>query len=218
MEIIIGYVCSYGFILAVFLLTFLCQKYKLVREEGSRKMIHILVCFTWVIMEKCFSGSIHTVIIPLTFIVVNALSMKIHLIPGMDRKEGDSYGTVYYAVSLTIMNLVAYFNADFVLPAGIGLFALSFGDGFAALIGKMKHPANRKLKPGKSLFGTLACFGFAFLGIELLNLLLGGGIALLLALLLALITSALEFYGGKWDNLLIPLGIFICAYGLLPMF
>lgn len=212
MTIILGYLLSYGYIGVVFALSFIMQKLNIVKEEGSRKIIHILVCFTWIIMEMFFGLSIHKVIVPLTFILLNWISLKKHLIPGMDREQDDSYGTVFYAISLTIMNLLGYFDIKFIIPAGVGLFALSFGDGFAAVIGKKKSKCNISIGSSKSLFGTTACLIFTFIGVLILNLCMDFNISIVNMILISVVTTVLEYIGGKYDNLLIPAGVFILTY------
>lgn len=210
MSILIGYLLSYGFVLAVFILSFILQKANLVKEEGARKIIHILVCFTWVIMEKTFQG-IHKVIVPATFVLVNLLSVKKHIIPGMERQDDNSFGTVFYAVSLSAMNLFACIDSDFIIPAGIGIFALSFGDGFAAIFGKINYNINFKIKQNKSFFGTLACFIFSFIGISIISCFMKADLSVSAILILSVVSMALEFVGGKYDNLIIPIGVCLTA-------
>ena len=45
MDVIPGYLLSYGYILVVFVIRFIATKTRCVKEEGNRKIIHILVCF-----------------------------------------------------------------------------------------------------------------------------------------------------------------------------
>ena len=216
MNTAIGYILSYGFIGCVFILSIIAGKMKVVGEEGARKIIHILVCFTWVIMEKVFDNRVHTVIIPVTFVFINLMAMKKQIIPGMYREKNDTYGTVLYAISLALMNLVAYINDSFVLPAGMGIFALSFGDGFAAINGRLNSKYNASIKKGKSLFGTVACFIFSLVGIWIVCFLVGSDLSILLMLLLAAISTIMELIGGKIDNLLVPLGVFMISSFVMP--
>lgn len=212
MDVILGYLSSYGYILVVFAISFVATKVGLVKEEGARKIIHILVCFTWIIMEKTFNNRIHAVVIPVTFVFINLLAMKKQMIPGMYREKNDTYGTVFYAISLAVMNLIAFFNDSFILPAGIAIFALSFGDGFAAIIGGIEHECNKTIKHGKSIFGTTACLIFSFIGVWLICFLLKANISIAWIIVLAFISTVLEFIGGKYDNLLIPFGVFAVSY------
>jgi len=212
MTILAGYLLSYGYIGLVFVISFVMQKLHIAKEEGARKIIHVLVCFTWIIMELFFDASVHKIVVPLTFVLINWISIKRHLIPGMDREVDDSYGTVFYAISLTVMNIFAFFNDAFVIPAGMGIFALSFGDGFAAVIGKISKSINIPIGKGKSLFGTLACIFFTFFGLTILNISMGYNVSVLYVIFISVATAILEYFGGKYDNLVIPAGVFAITY------
>ena len=109
-------------------------------------------------------------------------------------------------------------SADFALvPAGVGAFALAFGDGFAAIFGKIDSKYNITLKKGRSLFGTVGCFVFSFLGILIVCRILHAEIPVSWMLIFAVVSTIMEFIGGRFDNLTIPLGVFAVA-GIMTRF
>ncbi|MCQ2592695.1 MAG: hypothetical protein MJ188_07905 [Treponema sp.] len=217
MTILLGYLFTYGFILCTFAISLLFNKLNLVKEEGSRKIVHIMVCFCWWIINRFLGGTIHQIIIPVSMIIVNWILNKKANIPGMSRKEDESNGTVWYAVSFTVMNIVSFFVPAFTVSAGFGIFTLSFGDGFAAIFGKINSKANLKIMKHRSLFGSLSCFIFSALGIVLVSLLTGCWLSVPFILLTALFATILEFIGGRFDNLVIPFGVFGITYLFLQI-
>jgi dolichol kinase len=69
-------------------------------------------------------------------------------------------GLVYYAIAWTIL---AYFFFDSKEVIAIGILAMSYGDGFASLIGtKYGVRKFRIFKDEKSYIGTLTMFIFTF--------------------------------------------------------
>ena len=70
--------------------------------ETSRKCIHILLFFVWVLVDRYHRGTVHQVILPALFIGLNLLSHRFGLCRSIERTEGNHFGTVYFAVSITI--------------------------------------------------------------------------------------------------------------------
>ena len=126
-------------------------------KEALRKIIHIgigplipLAKFLDIDQTSalCFTGLISL----LTFI--NYQSKLFPTIEDIDRK---SYGTLFYCLSLFIL-IYLYWNKD---PTSLiaGFFIMTFGDGFAGLIGKnFKSKSWFFLKQKKSLLGTMTMF------------------------------------------------------------
>ncbi|WP_026493521.1 hypothetical protein [Butyrivibrio sp. XPD2002] len=210
MNAVTGYLLCFGYVGLIIVLSLVARKLRLFGDEGARKFIHIMLCVSWV-LGTLFANQIHAVIIPVISAIANYVILKKRLIPGLYREQEVSYGTVYYPISLALMNLVALFNRDLVLAAGIGAFALALGDGFAAIFGKIDNKYNIRLKKGKKLFGSLACLVFSFIGIWIVCYILHANIPISFMILLAVISMMLEFIGGKIDNLLIPLGLFVVS-------
>lgn len=115
MNIAIGYCLSYGYLfLAIFGIGTLKKILKF-STETSRKLIHILIGFTWIILYRYLRNTIHFIIIPLSFIIINALSYKFKIFKMFEREtnEKNHYGTIYYAIAMTIMATLSFFNEHY---------------------------------------------------------------------------------------------------------
>ena len=66
--------------------------------ELSRKFIHIMVG-NWVFISMFYTDVRAAIFVPAIFIIINTLSRKYNLISSMERQD-DSWGTVYYSISL----------------------------------------------------------------------------------------------------------------------
>lgn len=86
--------------------------------------------------------------------------------------------------------------------ATMGIFALSFGDGFASLAGRMFGRIQIPFTKGKTIAGSLTCFAAVFIAILLwsknpvLSLILGAA---------AMFIEMLPL--GDFDNLIIPIAV-----------
>ena len=80
---------------------------------------------------------------------------------GRTSSAGHGMGLVYYSITWTIL---AYLFFDHMVVIAIGIFAMSYGDGFASLIG-MKYGKRKYNITGdqKSFFGTMAMVIFTFI-------------------------------------------------------
>lgn len=86
--------------------------------------------------------------------------------------------------------------------ATIAVFALSFGDGVASLIGKAVQGPKIPFTFGKTFSGSIGCFSFLAL------IYTSCGLRFSQALLLAFCASLIELFPtGDYDNLLIPIGV-----------
>jgi dolichol kinase len=78
-------------------------------------------------------------------------------------KAGHGLGLVYYAIAWTIL---AYIFFEYKEIIAIGMLTLSYGDGFAFLIGnKYGKKKNLFFKESKSYLGTLSMFIFTIIAI-----------------------------------------------------
>ncbi len=134
--------------------------YKLgMAKNYTRKLVHILVGFEWVILYSFLGGgSIHFLSVCLIFTLLLVVTYLRKLTP-MIASDGDNApGTVYYGIAMSIMATVSLFVPKFVLYFGIGVFATSLGDGFAGLVGQAVKKCNPKIYGSKSLLGFLTNF------------------------------------------------------------
>lgn len=218
---VLGYLFSIGYVLTILLIAAAAEKYDLLKQEGRRKFVHIMLAFTWAIMARFFAGTIHLVIIPAVFVLLNSLSYisakkgssSIPVLSSMERAgEEETPGTVYYACSMMLMGIILYFWTDMMIPCGIGLFCMAFGDGMAGVMGKRSCGILKKqILSGKSLGGSLACILFSAIGSSIWLLLMRREVACIPVLLIGVICAVMELPGHGLDNLSIPLGCMLAA-------
>ena len=218
-KTLLGYILCCAVVFGVLGLVTALQK--LFFKPGSdvpRKLIHALVAFTWLPMYFYLRGTVHFIIIPVIFTAMNYCAERFHLIKSMERQRDDGkhdWGTVYYALCMVILSTVTYFFPAMLPCYGIAVFALSFGDGAAALVGTAFGHRNIELLKGKSLAGTIACALATIGGIYLVCTIIGQPVALWYVAVLGAITALLELVSGKADNIVVSIGIFAVSYLLL---
>ena len=124
-EIIKGYIFSvlYGLICIAFGLLL----YKLgLPKKYTRKTVHILVGFEWTILYIFMGPSLHFLAVCLAFTLLLLVTHVKKLVPAMSSDGDNAPGTVYYAVAMSVLATVSYFEPRFVLPFGIAVFCTSF--------------------------------------------------------------------------------------------
>ena len=182
-------------------------------EEASRKFIHIMLGNWWFIAMYFFTNVWFAAIPPATFIAINYLSYKKNLIKVMEREKQDGLGTVYFAIALLILVIVSF--GIFEKPA-LGLvpfLVMAYGDGLAAVVGKLIKSKKYKLgETKKSFAGSLTMFIIstlligAYLAFNLGTTFWLGTHWPVVALLAGFAVTALEAVSGKgWDNITVPL-------------
>ena len=149
------FICIYIFL--VFLISVIYNSFNPDNKEAIRKIIHIgigpLIPLAKFLDIHQNSALYFTGIISL-LTLINYQSKLFPTIEDVDRK---SYGTLFYCLSLFIL-IYLYWNKD---PTSLtaGFFIMTFGDGFAGLIGKnFKSKSWLFVKQKKSFFGTTTMF------------------------------------------------------------
>ena len=160
--IVQGYVFSVAYGLFCLLLGMISHKAGLPKRY-SRKIVHILVGFEWLILYHFMGTSYHFLVVCLLFTALLCLVYFKRLLPMMQSDGDNDPGTVYYGVAMSLLAALTIFVPKLVLPFGIGVFATSFGDGFAGLVGQLITRYNPKIYYKKSLFGALTSFAVTFL-------------------------------------------------------
>ncbi|MBR5093487.1 MAG: DUF92 domain-containing protein [Oscillospiraceae bacterium] len=181
--------------------------------ETSRKSIHTMLFMVWCFLDLFFRGTVHQIVIPVCFIVLNALSHRFRLFKSVEREEEDHPGTVYFAIAVTAVMTLCFFLPAFYYPSGIAVFCLTFGDGFAAMLGHASR--SRKIFESKSLVGTLACFAVSSLAVWIFALVYRQPLGLPQALTIGALCAILELTGHGLDNFTIVFGTALLSYGLL---
>lgn len=207
---LLGIIVSYMYIALVIIGA---KIFKKKGEEASRKFIHIMLGNWWIIAMYFFTNVWSAIFVPATFVVINYMSYKKNIIKVMEREQQDGFGTVYYAISLLILAIVSF---GIYKQPSLGLvptLVMAYGDGFAAIIGKIIKSKRYKLgETKKSFAGSLTMFVIS-------TLLIGGYLAFyhsqvfwatshwpLVTCLMAFAITAIEAISGKGtDNITVPI-------------
>lgn len=152
-----GYLLSLAYGVLCLALAFLVYKLG-VPKQYTRKIVHILVGFEWLILYTFFGAAWHFLLVCLLFTALLVFVYFKKLTPMMSSDGDNAPGTVWYGVAMSIMATVSLFIPDFVLFFGIGVFCTSLGDGFAGLVGQSIKKYNPKIYGNKTLFGFLTNF------------------------------------------------------------
>lgn len=214
-QILMGYILAIVYVL--FAIGIALVAYKLgLSKKYTRKIVHILVGFEWVILSHFFGPSYHFLIVCVVFTMALALSYFKKLLPAMSSDSENDPGTVYYGLSMTILSVVALFIPEIMLPFGIGVFCTSIGDGVAGIVGQAVKKHNPKVYRSKTLYGTLANLISSFLVALTFKLVFDMPLAVYHCLFIAILSSGLELVGAfGLDNLYVSVGIAFFAYALI---
>ncbi len=210
MNIFIGYLLVYTYIAIIIVTATILNKK--INQEISRKIIHISVGLSWFIMIYFFKDTYHLIIPPLTFIFFNYLSYKKGFIKAMEREENNSLGTVYYAISFTILSIITVIFPKFLPCYGIGVLSMALSDGLASIIGE-KFNKYKIGKSNKTYIGSFTILVITLIVTTCFNLYYHLNYSILDFLTIAIISSILEFIGVKGtDNLTLPIGTALISY------
>lgn len=191
--------------------------YKLgVPKKFTRKLVHILVGFEWVILYHFMGTSYHFLIVCLLFSGLLLVDFRLKLVPAMSSEGENAPGTVYYAVAMSIMATVTLFIPDMVIPFGVGVFATSFGDGLAGVVGQAITRKNPKIFGQKSLYGTLTNLAVCFGTVALFSHIFELNMPVWQWLVIALFAVILELCVGLGlDNIAITVGVSALTYAFI---
>ena len=197
------------YIFIIFFISIIYKKFNPNNKETLRKIIHIgigplipLAKFLGIdqISALYFTGLISL----LTFI--NYQSKLFTTIEDVDRK---SYGTLFYCLSLFIL-IYLYWNKD---PTSLiaGFFIMTFGDGFAGLIGKnFQSKSWFFLNQKKSFFGTITMFITSLIVIFGLSYFQKYSLSINMITIAFISTVIEQFSIFGIDNLIVPISAAFC--------
>ncbi len=202
-----GYLVEALYVLAVVAFTSALHRYFKVDSAVTRKLTHILIGFVFIIQYHYFREDVLGLLLLPSIITVGLfLVARFRLVESMVNPKSP-YGIFYYALSITVSNAIACFYPPYLGAAGVAIFCLAFGDGFAALLGGAL-PRRHRILGEKSVEGSVICFFFAAAGMVILGLFFP---ALMLSPWLlfgaAALTAVLELFGGRYDNPAIVFGV-----------
>ena len=145
------------YLFLIFLISIVFNKYNKNSREIVRKIIHIgigpLIPIAQFLKIDQNSALIFTGIVSLIVFI----NYTYKLFPTIEDVERKSYGTLFYCLSLFILIYLFWDKDPYALITGF--FIMTFGDGFAGLIGKSFNSKSWIFfKQKKSLFGTLTMF------------------------------------------------------------
>lgn len=210
----LGYLVIYGYIFfSILVLGKLLLK--IVPVEFSRKFIHISLFMVWIFIDIFFKNTIHQVIIPFTFIIINYLSYKFKLFKSIEREEDNHLGTVYFSIAIFVILLIAYIFPETYIYTGISTFCLTFGDGFASFFGSMFK--SKKIKESKSILGFICCFIFSLISLIVFKYCYLPEMTISDILIISSLSAIFELVGKGLDNFSIVFGIFGISYLLITL-
>lgn len=132
--------------------------------EISRKVLHIMVGNIAFLLPIFVTKEIMAFVAAAPFILLTFLMSPhtpIKSIRGKTSAAGHGMGLVYYTITWTIL---AYVFFDNMVVIAIGILAMSYGDGFASIIGvKFGKKKYNVFGDEKSYVGSFAMFVFTFI-------------------------------------------------------
>ena len=216
-----GVVLSFAYFFALLIIS---QRLSFLSLEGKRKFVHILLGNWWFMVLAFFDQVVYASIVPASFIVINYMSLKRNkkggLLSELERKKTNSksYGIIIYPVSMLLLIILSFEVFHDIRIGGIGLLALSYGDGFAALVGKRFNYVPFEIWGNKkTLSGSIAMLLATFISVtiylritQLQVTLLGVAIP---AFWIAIVSTASELITPFGiDNLAIPISAVLVYY------
>ena len=182
--------------------------------ELSRKFLHIMVGNVAFLLPVFQTSWVMAFIAAGPFILFTFLMSPytpIKSIKGRTSAAGHSMGLVYYAITWTIL---AYLFFDNMVIIAIGILAMSYGDGFASIIGiRFGKKKYNVFGDQKSYIGSFAMFVFTFITtvVALVYYSIPLSIDVILVLLgIAVVAAIVEGLTPKGlDNLSVP---FVTAF------
>ncbi len=137
MNNLTGLAVSYLFVAGVIAAASWAKHHLNLSARVTRKLIHIGVSHWWLILMAFFDSLVFALIGPVSFIIINGLSLKYSLVPAMDDEQpAEQFGTVYFPVSLLVLVICSYLGIIPIYAGAFGVLAMGYGDGLASLIGE----------------------------------------------------------------------------------
>jgi dolichol kinase len=152
---LLGLILVYSY---VFIILIISEKLLKNSPSFSRKFTHIMVGNILFLLPLFTSKEAMVLLAAFPFIIITFLMSKHSPINISSRisSAGHGLGLFYYAISWTILAYI-FFNQPYIIAVGIA--AMSYGDGFASLIGRKfgKHEYNI-FGDTKTIEGSVAMF------------------------------------------------------------
>lgn len=207
----------WGILYGVFCLLLALVAYKLgMPKKYTRKLVHILVGFEWLILYHFMGAGLHLLAVCLGFTALLLVSYFAKLLPMISSDGDNSPGTVYYGVAMSAMALCCVFFENMMLPFGIAVFATSLGDGLAGVLGQAITRHNPKIYREKTLIGFLSnlviCFAVALTMSSVFTI----GLRWWQCAAIALVAAGVELISTRGlDNIFLPASVFLLSTFLI---
>ncbi len=184
------------------------QKFNSLLKELFRKSIHICSAFVPYFLSLFYRQVIILLcIVLIVYSISEIFRLKGYTIPLVSKitetaaRKRDANKFVLGPVTLVCGILLA----SLLLPldcARVGIFALSFGDGFASLTGRFLGKVSIPFSGGKTAAGSLSCFFAVYISTFICS---GNTLVSLIVAFAAMIIELLPI--KDFDNLVIPISI-----------
>ena len=145
------------YIISVFLIAIIYKRIQNNNKEVLRKIIHIGMGPLIPIAKYFEISQVFAAYFTFSIALLILINYIYKLFPIIEDVERKSYGTLFYCLSLFIL-IIIFWNKD---PNSLiaGFLIMTFGDGFAGLIGKNFSSKNWLiLNQKKSFLGTITMF------------------------------------------------------------
>jgi len=211
-----GYLFSVLYALACLAVALIAYKLG-ASKKITRKIVHILVGFEWVILYHFMGAGIHFLAVCILFLLMLIIVHWKNLMPMISSDGDNAPGTVYYALAMTIMATITLFVKEMLLPFGIGVFCTSIGDGFAGVIGQsFNSPKNLKIYGNKTAFGTFTNLIVCVAVVAIMNSLFVLELLYWQMAAIAFFATELELFTGRGlDNISVTLGSSLLTFAFI---
>ena len=213
--IVKGYIFGIGYALLCLALSLVLYKLGL-QKKYTRKVVHILVGFEWVILYHFMGAGLPFLSVCVLFLLILSIAYKGNLMPMISSDSDNAPGTVYYAAAMTGVAIIGCFLPGIMLPFGIGVMCTSIGDGFAGVVGQCIKRFNPTVYANKTLFGTLANVIFSSLSAFVISHVYSIELSIAACILIGIFSAELEIitpYG--LDNVSVTWGTTALAFAFI---
>lgn len=172
----------------------------------TRKIVHVGVGMTALVVTVIFRDWTIAIIGPLVFIAINAISYRKKIFKGVETGEVGQLGTIYFPLAFVLLTPLLWSQPALLAAA---FMPMTWGDAAAAILGK-RYGSQQFTLFGQtsSVEGSLAMIVFSLVATVLALVLFGRPPvpSAAIALVIALIAAATEAASPKGiDNLSVPI-------------
>ncbi len=227
---LIGLVGLASFVFVILFIAEFLKRKEIIGGTTTRKIVHLSVGNVVLLFPFIFSSVWIALIGPSLFIIITYFTCPASPIEKLKLKgvaNGHTFGTVYYALALTVL-VILFFRPDPLDQYNIILMGsfmpLVWGDGFSAVIGSKFGNNGKQYKifgGTKTLLGSWAAAFATFAAVSASCLIFQQSLAvsIYIGLLTGFITAIIEAITPKgFDNLAVPATNALALFGLFKLF